>query len=39
MGIEGNNATYNVLLENKHIATNAAKKLDIPLNGVAGKGK
>jgi len=37
--IEDYNATYNVLFENKHITTNAAEKLNIPLNGVARKGK
>jgi hypothetical protein len=32
--IEDYNATYNVIFENKHITTNAAKKLNIPLNEI-----
>jgi len=32
--IEDYNATYNVLFENKHITTNAAEKLKIPLNEI-----
>jgi len=32
--IEDYNTTYNVVCENKHIATNAAKQLGIPLNEI-----
>lgn len=32
--IEDYNATYNVTLKDKHITTNAAKKLGIPLNEI-----
>lgn len=32
--IEDYNATYNILFENKHITTNAAKKLNIPINEI-----
>lgn len=32
--IEDYNATYNVICKNKHITTNAAKKLGIPLNEI-----
>ena len=32
--IEDYNATYNVVCGNKHITTNAAKELDIPLNEI-----
>jgi competence protein ComEA len=32
--IEDYNATYNVTCKNKHITTNAAKKLGIPLNEI-----
>jgi len=32
--IEDYNATYNVISENKHITTGAAKKLGIPLNEI-----
>ncbi len=32
--LEDYNATYNVIFENKHVATNAAKELNIPLNEI-----
>jgi competence protein ComEA len=32
--IEDYNATYNVVCENKHVTTKAAKELDIPLNEI-----
>jgi len=32
--IEDYNATYNVNFENKHVTTNASKKLGIPLNEI-----
>jgi len=32
--IEDYNATYNVIFKNKHITTNAAKKLGVPLNEI-----
>jgi competence protein ComEA len=32
--IEAYNATYNVIFENKHVTTNAAGKLGIPLNEI-----
>ena len=32
--IEDYNATYNVIFDSKHITTNAAKKLKIPLNEI-----